>query len=1083
MTGANEIPLSMSEAGKAVFLSYASQDAEAARRICEALRGAGVEVWFDAEGGLEHGDEWDAKIRRQIKECVLFIAVISHNTQAREEGYFRIEWELAAERAMGIASGVAFILPVVIDDTREPDALVPDRFRKVQWTRVPGGVIAPEVRARLLKLWSHRAGAIAHAAVGNGEMETARPHPVAREESFGAPARSPLVLGSVVAGLIAVAALGWWWSRPAAGSAAAVKTPAAPADGKLSEAQRLTARAYGLTQKVGFQREDLATAEELINKATELEPASARAWGVRAWVQAAYLNRNWDRSAQRREDAQKFANRALALDAKEADALNALAQVLTSQGAYAEAEVIGRRAVAADPDNMRSRLTLGRAILFQERDEEARAVLGEAVRREPGHLLARYELASSYVGMGLGEPKAGEVEQAIAHLDAALRVQEFGSALLFKAMLVGARLGHLAEMRALLDAMDRLPPAERSEDRAVFVAMWAGLLEGRPERVLAAAARTARTFFDDSIVASPKAWGTALASQMAGKSATARIEWQAAEAVLRQRLRELPSQQREHAMLAITLAWQDRAEEAARELAPIETLWKEQMGPGSARWLALFYAGQGDAARAVPYLRLAINRMNLVTDYTLLIDPWWQKLRGKAEFEALVAEAKARIASGRGGVFPGSAGAGAGAAIRPTPAAAVPAAVVPPARELVTKALALIRQMDATREDVTLAEDFCQQAMKLDATDAEVWAVYSQVHGTFIYRGWDATPERREQSRVMAERAIRLAPRSALARLAQAGAWTTFGVNRPESEKLLREVLAEQPQNQHVIRFLASVVLSQGRLDEALALMDRSAALPGGDALALYNKARALWARDRPEEAAAALDASLAQGPIASALTMKALINLNWRGDLEVAATAIRQLPGSALLEDRANFYIGLLHFYQRNAAQALAAWGAFPREFYDDFQFNGPKSQLLGDAHELANRPEAAKAEWRVALLAVEKRLSLKPTDRGLLFFKAELLASLGEKVAAEAALRTAQELSGRQFTARTPLTWWQARIYARLGRVDELLAELPLSLANPVASSIRPAALRLDPRFDTLRSDPRFLKLIEAPARSAAP
>ncbi len=113
---------------------------------------SGVEVWFDADGGLEHGDEWDAKIRRQIKECVLFIPVISANTQAREEGYFRIEWDLAAERARGIASGVPFILPVVIDDTREPEALVPDRFRAVQWTRLRGGDVPTEVRQRFLKL-------------------------------------------------------------------------------------------------------------------------------------------------------------------------------------------------------------------------------------------------------------------------------------------------------------------------------------------------------------------------------------------------------------------------------------------------------------------------------------------------------------------------------------------------------------------------------------------------------------------------------------------------------------------------------------------------------------------------------------------------------------------------------------------------------------------------------------------------------------------------------------------------------------------------------------------------------------------
>jgi hypothetical protein len=47
----------MSEsAAKAVFLSYASQDSDAAKRIAEALRTSGVEVWLDQEGGLVGGD-------------------------------------------------------------------------------------------------------------------------------------------------------------------------------------------------------------------------------------------------------------------------------------------------------------------------------------------------------------------------------------------------------------------------------------------------------------------------------------------------------------------------------------------------------------------------------------------------------------------------------------------------------------------------------------------------------------------------------------------------------------------------------------------------------------------------------------------------------------------------------------------------------------------------------------------------------------------------------------------------------------------------------------------------------------------
>ena len=66
----------------AVFLSYASQDVEAAKRICEALRAAGVEVWLD-QSELVGGDAWDTKIRGQIATCALFVPVISANTQAR----------------------------------------------------------------------------------------------------------------------------------------------------------------------------------------------------------------------------------------------------------------------------------------------------------------------------------------------------------------------------------------------------------------------------------------------------------------------------------------------------------------------------------------------------------------------------------------------------------------------------------------------------------------------------------------------------------------------------------------------------------------------------------------------------------------------------------------------------------------------------------------------------------------------------------------------------------------------------------------------------------------------------------------
>jgi len=138
---------------KAVFLSYASQDAEVARRICDALRAGGLEVWLD-QSELRGGDAWDASIRRKIKECALFVPLISANTQARAEGYFRREWNLAVSRTLDMADDQAFLLPVVIDATVDLNARVPEKFREVQWMRLPAGEASADFSERVHRLLS-----------------------------------------------------------------------------------------------------------------------------------------------------------------------------------------------------------------------------------------------------------------------------------------------------------------------------------------------------------------------------------------------------------------------------------------------------------------------------------------------------------------------------------------------------------------------------------------------------------------------------------------------------------------------------------------------------------------------------------------------------------------------------------------------------------------------------------------------------------------------------------------------------------------------------------------------------------------
>jgi TolB-like protein/Flp pilus assembly protein TadD len=183
----------------AVFLSYASQDAEAAQKICETLRAAGVTVFLD-QSELRGGDAWDQKIRHQIHDCALFIPVVSRHTQERLEGYFRLEWKLAVDRSHLMAAERPFLVPVVVDGTRDQEAFVPDAFRAVQWTRLPGGETPLAFVERIKRLLSPELSPLS--AVSSATAAITKPLRVSR--------RPQPVLLAIVASVVIVAALAYF---------------------------------------------------------------------------------------------------------------------------------------------------------------------------------------------------------------------------------------------------------------------------------------------------------------------------------------------------------------------------------------------------------------------------------------------------------------------------------------------------------------------------------------------------------------------------------------------------------------------------------------------------------------------------------------------------------------------------------------------------------------------------------------------------------------------------------------------------------------------------------------------------------
>jgi TolB-like protein len=235
----------MTAPSQAVFLSYASQDSAASRRIAEALRAGGVEVWLDTTE-LRGGDAWDQKIKKQIRDCALFLPIISATTQERDEGYFRREWKQAVDRTHDMAGRAAFLLPVVIDATNERDAEVPDEFRNVQWTRLPNGETPPAFVERVRGLLDAKSARIdstrpigTPASSSAPAVPPAAPPPVASPPSSSpsasapvasaAPRRfSPALLAAVIIAALAIGYITWQQFRIRRPEVAAAVTPATP---------------------------------------------------------------------------------------------------------------------------------------------------------------------------------------------------------------------------------------------------------------------------------------------------------------------------------------------------------------------------------------------------------------------------------------------------------------------------------------------------------------------------------------------------------------------------------------------------------------------------------------------------------------------------------------------------------------------------------------------------------------------------------------------------------------------------------------------------------------------------------------
>ncbi|MFZ5496476.1 MAG: TIR domain-containing protein [Verrucomicrobiota bacterium] len=616
----------MSEGPKAVFLSYASQDSEAAKKICDALRAAGVEVWFD-QSELVGGDAWDQKIRKQIKECALFVPLISETTDSRSEGYFRLEWKLAVDRSHLMADDAPFLFPVVVGDVNDATARVPDRFREVQWTRLRLDETPAELAARVTRLLSGDAGASLDDARGRA------PGAPLRREKSGFEKWWWIVFP--IMGM-AMPIIGLLKSRPERERPAApvvVSTPnpksQTPSPQSLSEARQLAQRGFELSvDSFDSTQDDFAVAEDLLKRALALDPDDGEIWAYSAQLNFMFRNRGFDFFPERIATGRQQAERAvrLAPDSPEAIFAVALAHRYTNNGA-AYIETL-RRVVALNPTHGRALLFLGSELTRNEQTTiEGLALLARA-RENPewAPLVDYFEFLRNFT-----RRKFVAAEEAIR------RSQDARPSANSAAAIAVQQLTWQGDLEAAARLLAELPPALLTAPRVVWATAELHLVRRDPERALRALDRLPDEFLSSSWYTGPKAYLVGRAHALAGREAAARIEWEKALGVVEQKLRDEPGDPVLHRSRGEILACLGRGEEALAEARTVAEINRGQTTSWNISEVTI-HAALGRADLALPLLgrQLAMDAGWPLTARLLQLDPRWDKLRGDPLFSKLL---------------------------------------------------------------------------------------------------------------------------------------------------------------------------------------------------------------------------------------------------------------------------------------------------------------------------------------------------------------------------------------------------------------------------------------------------------------
>ncbi|MCI0612503.1 hypothetical protein L0244_05895, partial [bacterium] len=371
------------------------------------------------------------------------------------------------------------------------------------------------------------------------------------------------------------------------------------------------------------------------------------------------------------------------------------------------------------------------------------------------------------------------------------------------------------------------------------------------------------------------------------------------------------------------------------------------------------------------------------------------------------------------------------------------------------------------------ATEMFERAVVLDPQFAKAFAKLAEGHCAIFHFGVDRSEERLKKAKAAVDHAFQLQPGLPEAHVALGFYYYSCLKDLNLSLKEFITANKDLPNSIGVLEGIALIYRRQGNLDASIQNFKRIMELNPRDPVTPFSIGENYTLMRNYPEAVSYYDRSLALAPDQkNSYGSKAQNYLLWKGSTKDARMMLEKIRGKEDVYDILQWF--WLEIYDRKYDAALNRISSASFQTIETIGDVIPKSQLVGLSYYFMGKTKEAHSSFTDARRVLEDMAKQQPDNAGVHSSLGIVYAGLSqkEKALSEARLATQlRPLSNNIFASIYVINL--AHVYVMVGENDLAIDRIEYLLSIP-SYFISVPVLKIDPRWDPLRSNPRFQKLL---------